>query len=175
MIYTKTTDRSWISRINNAQGHFLEGEILRACDEYMRRGIANIGKTPEPFRVMTKYQNGTATVRFTHEKAEPDFKGVLIGGRSIVFEAKSTQNDRILRNVLTDNQMDILESYYQLQAISQVCICIKNDFFMVPWEIWRDMKRLYGRQYLQPLDIPEFKVRYRAGVMFLDNILNASI
>lgn len=129
--------------------------------------IASIDKTPEPFRVTSKnHRTGEFTGRFsTH--AQPDFQGTLYGGRSIMFEAKRTSKDRITRNVLTDTQMDVLEKHSRLGALCGVCICIQDDFFFIPWNVWRDMKEMYGRQYLKPDDIEEYKVKFDGAVHFL--------
>lgn len=147
------------NRLNNAQGQHFEREILAGCRMYESHGIATIDKTPEPFRVTSKnHRTGEFTGRFsTH--AQPDFQGTLYGGRSIMFEAKRTSKDRITRNVLTDTQMDVLEKHSRLGALCGVCICIQDDFFFIPWNVWRDMKEMYGRQYLKPDDIEEYKVK----------------
>lgn len=158
------------NRQNNAQGQHFEREILAGCKIYQQYGIAGIDKTPEPFRVSKKDKNGVFTGRFSRP-AQPDFQGTLKGGRSIVFEAKRTGKDRILRNVLTDTQMDVLEKHNRLGALCGVCINIQDDFFFVPWKIWRDMKERYGRQYLKASDIEEYRVRFDGTVHFLDQIL----
>lgn len=52
-------------------------------------------------------------------------------------------------------------------ALCGVCICIQDDFFFIPWNVWRDMKEMYGRQYLKPDDIEEYKVKFDGAVHFL--------
>lgn len=162
--------RQYKNRVNNAQGQHFEREILVGCRIYEHHGIATIDKTPEPFRVTSKnHRTGEFTGRFsTH--AQPDFQGTLHGGRSIMFEAKWTSKDRITRNVLTDTQMEILEKHNRLGALCGVCICIQDDFFFIPWNVWRDMKEMYGRQYLKAEDIEEYKVRFDGAVYFLDRL-----
>ena len=159
------------NRRNNAQGQHFEREILAGCKMYERHGTATIDKTPEPFRVTSKnHRTGEFTGRFS-KHAQPDFQGTLYGGRSIMFEAKRTSKDRITRNVLTDTQMDVLEAHNRLGALCGVCICIQDEFFFIPWNMWRDMKEMYGRQYLKPEDIEEYKVRFDGAVHFLDRYL----
>ena len=163
--------RQYKNRINNAQGQHFENEILAGCKMYEHHDIATIDKTPEPFKVTSKnHRTGEFTGRFS-KHAQPDFQGTLYGGRSIVFEAKKTTKDRITRNVLTDTQMDVLEKHNRLGALCGVCICIQDDFFFIPWNVWRDMKEMYGRQYLKPEDIEEYKVRFDGAVHFLDRYL----
>lgn len=162
--------RQYKNRMNNVRGQHFENEILAGCKIYEQREIAVIDKTPEPFRVTSKnHKTGEFMGRFS-KHAQPDFQGTLYGGRSIVFEAKRTTQDRINRNVLTDTQMDILEAHNRFGALCGVCICIKDDFFFIPWDIWRDMKKMYGRQYLKPEDIEKYKVRFDGAVHFLQNI-----
>lgn len=55
----------------------------------------------------------------------------------------------------------------RLGALCGVCICIQDDFFFIPWNVWRDMKEMYGRQYLKPDDIEEYKVKFDGAVHFL--------
>lgn len=157
------------NRLNNAQGQHFEREILAACKMYERYGIAVIDKTPEPFKVTKKnHQTGEFSGRFS-KHAQPDFQGTLHGGRSIMFEAKQTSKDRITRNVLTDTQMEVLESHNRQGALCGVCVCIRDDFFFIPWNVWRDMKEMYGRQYLKAEDIEEYRVKFDGAVHFLAN------
>ncbi len=158
------------NRLSNAQGQRFENEILTGCKMYERHNIAVIDKTPEPFKVTSKnHKTGEFTGRFT-KHAQPDFQGTLKGGRSIVFEAKQTTKDRITRNVLTDTQMNVLEQHNRLGALCGVCIGIQDDCFFIPWNVWRDMKEMYGRQYLKAEDIEEYKVRFDGAVHFLQNV-----
>lgn len=157
------------NRLNNAQGQHFEREIIAGCRLYRDKGVACIDKTPEPFRVTKKSKNGIFTGRFS-TPAQPDFQGTLYGGRSIMFEAKRTGKDRITQNVLTDTQMQILEHHNRLGALCGVCICIQDDFFFIPWNVWRDMKEMYGRKYLKADDIEEYRVRFDGAVHFLQNM-----
>lgn len=155
------------NKINNAQGHFFEGYIRTACMVYRDKGIAEIEKTPEPFRVLKKYIDGTFTGRFT-SLAQPDFIGTLKGGKSICFEAKYTTTDRIKKRVLTDKQIKSLELHSALGALTGICVGIQDKFFFVPLEVWTNMKSIYSRQYLLAEDIEQYRVKFTGAVMFLD-------
>ena len=152
---------------NNAQGQHFEREIAAACRIYRDRGIADIDKTPEPFRVSKKGNAGLFTGRFT-APAQPDFQGTLKGGRSIVFEAKQTGKDRILRSVLTDEQMKRLDLHHELGAIAAVCVSINYKIFFVPWVLWRDMKQIFKRQYVTAEDLKGFEIIFDGAARFLD-------
>lgn len=154
---------------NNAQGWIFEDAIVKACELYAQQGRADVDKTPEPFRVTQKHQNGLFTGRFT-AKAMPDFEGTLAGGRSIIFEAKYTTNDRIKRSVLTEKQMEKLERRLKMGAVALVVFGIGQRFYTVPWPHWRDMKQLYGRQYLTHADIELYRIKYNGAVLFLDYV-----
>lgn len=160
--------QQWQNSVNNAQGHCFEEYIKAACIYYRDKDRAEIEKIPEPFRVMKKHQNGSFTGRFT-ALAQPDFQGTLKGGHSIVFEAKYTTTDRMRRNVLTDKQMEVLEHHLKLGAVTGVCVGIQDNFFFIPWTIWRDMKKHFGRQYIKAEDVEKYKVRFNGAVMFLDH------
>lgn len=157
------------NKINNAQGQHFEREILAGCRIYADKKIACIDKTPEPFRVSKKSRDGVFTGRFS-TPAQPDFQGTLYGGRSIMFEAKRTSKERINRNVLTDTQMEVLERHNRIGAMCGVCVSIQDDFFFIPWNVWRDMKEIFGRQYITAADVEEYKVIFDGAVHFLGNM-----
>jgi len=154
---------------NNAQGHIFEDVLKKACEYYKQTGRADIDKTPESFRVMKKHSNGTFTGRFI-DLAQPDYQGTLAGGRSIIFEAKYTTTDKIERRALTDRQMETLESHYKMGASALVVFGIKDKFYTMPWEYWRDMKLHFGRQYLTQREAEHWKVRFNGAVLFLDPV-----
>ena len=155
------------NKVNNAQGHAFEDLIKRGCTTYLMQDRAIIDKTPEPFRVMEKSRDGIFKGRFT-ARAQPDFQGTLAGGRSIVFEAKYTTTDRMKRDVLTKEQQDALERHAARGALAAVCAGIGDKFFFVPWQMWRDMKQLYGRKYVTAADLEPLRVRFNGAVLFLD-------
>lgn len=154
---------------NNAQGHIFENNIEKACRIYKAQCRATVDKTPEPFRVLHKNPNGVFTGRFT-ALAQPDFQGTLNNGQSIVFEAKYTTADRIQRSVLTQEQRETLEAHHLMGAQTAVVCGIQSDFFRVPWVIWRDMKQIYGRQYLTAADVERYRIKFDGAVRFLDYI-----
>lgn len=169
MYNKRTAARQWQNKVNNAQGQCFESYIKAACEIYRNSERAVIDKTPEPFRVLEKHRDGKFTGRFTAH-AQPDFQGTLRSGRSICFEAKYTTTDRMNRSVLTQTQMDVLDYHDRLGAVSAVCIGIQDSFFFVPWHVWRDMKSIFGRQYVKASDIEIYRVKFTGAVMFLDYI-----
>lgn len=164
---TKYLAQRYQNAVNNAQGRSFEDSIKRACAMYSAQGRAEIDKTPEPFRVMEKLRDGIFKGRFT-APAQPDFQGTLNGGRSIVFEAKCTSTDRLKRDVLTIEQQNTLERHAARGAVAAVCAGIGNNFFFVPWDVWRDMKEHFGRKYVTAANLERFRVRFNGAVLFLD-------
>jgi recombination protein U len=164
-----TDKQRYQNAVNNAQGQSFEGYIKAACAAYNIDGRAEIDKTPEPFRVMSKQTNGIFSGRFT-ARAQPDFQGTLAGGRSIVFEAKYTTTDRVKRDALTDEQMKRLARHEKLGALVGICAGIGDKFFFIPWWAWRDMKQIYGRKYVTAADVEQYRVRFTGAVMFLDYV-----
>ena len=155
--------------VNNAQGQAFEGYIKAGCEFYRVRERADVEKTPEPFKVTQKHGGGVFTGRFT-ALAQPDFEGTLAGGRSIVFEAKYTTTDRLKRGILTETQIEALARRDKMGALAGVCAGIGDKFYFVPWNVWRDMKELYGRQYVTAEDIEPYRVRFTGAVLFLDYV-----
>lgn len=72
-----------------ARGRAFESLLMRGCNYYRQKEVAIINKVNEPY-IVTRKNGNKFMGRFTG-RAEPDFKGVLRGGRAIAFEAKSTQ------------------------------------------------------------------------------------
>ena len=155
--------------MSNGQGRMHEALIEGACRYYSSRNRAHVTKIPEPFRVMKKSPTGIATVRFTAH-AEPDFKGCVAGGRLICFEAKFTGTARINQDVVTKTQADILEKYDSLGAIAAVCVGIQQDAYMVPWEVFGNMKQYFGHKYASAEDIRAYQVKNDGVIKFLDFI-----
>lgn len=94
----------------------------------------------------------------------------MTGGRSIVFEAKYTTTDRLKWDVLTQEQRDTLERHARRGALAAVCGGIGNEFFFVPWTVWRDMKEHFGRKYVTAADLEQWRVRFNGAVLFLDYV-----
>jgi len=155
--------------MNNARGRQFESWIDAGCRLYKIRGIALVEKTPEPFRCLKKDNRGRAIVQFIHH-AQPDYKGVLINGRAIIFEAKSTTKDRIQQAILTTHQAEMLRAYWRLGAYTAVCVDIQGHYFFVPFEVFDNMKEFFGRKYATAEDLKPWAVRFDGAIHFLDKV-----
>lgn len=163
---------SYRSGVNNNRGHEFEGYIKAGCTYYAIRGRAKVEKTPEPFRVLEKKERGIFVGQFTAH-AQPDFQGTLDGGRSIIFEAKYTITEKMAWDVLTENQTDTLDEHESKGALTGVCVGIRENFFFVPWPIWKDMKKLWGKKSVTAKDLEPFRVKFNGAVLFLDYVKKA--
>lgn len=102
---------------------------------------------------------------FIHtKKAEPDFKGVMLGGRAVMFEAKSTGTGRLNKDRVLPEQVKKLDSYTALGAHCFIVATFDGlRVYRIPWTVWRSMKQRYGRNYVTEADIKEYAVRFGPG------------
>lgn len=153
-------------------GGYFENIISASCDYYLSRGLAKIEKTPEPMKPLgAKNRKGQFLACYT-KQAQPDYGGTLKGGRSIYFEAKHTDDERIEQRRLTQEQQDDLETHHKLGAIAFVLVSVSlTDFYRVPWPVWRDMAEIYGRKYMTHAELSRYEVPATAGfIKFLHGI-----
>lgn len=161
----KNPKRQIIGLHNREAGRQFEQLIKNANDLYGDYGIAEIGKTPEPMRPLRPMSGGQFVACF-EKKAEPDFKGVLDGGRCICFEAKHTIQGKISQSEVTEQQTKILDRYYALKA--ECFVIVSFGFFTfhrIPWDVWRSMKKLYGHKYMTPAEADRYKIKFKYGVL----------
>lgn len=153
---------------NRAAGEHFENTIEASLVWYKQRGDAEIEKTPEPMKPISKPNKKGQFLACYEKAAQPDFKGTLRGGRSVVFEAKHTISDKIDQNVVSKDQGDRLEYHHNLGAASFVVVGLGfEDFYRVPWEVWRDMKAIYGHKHMKRGELEPYRVQYIAGVLKL--------
>ena len=155
---------------NREAGALFEQMIDGACIAYAERGFAKIDKTPEPMRIIKPLGNGQYVSCFA-KSAQPDYKGVLKGGREVCFEAKYTSTERMEQKRVTQNQTEALQEHAEFGALCfVVCGFPSGKCYRVPWGVWCGMKELYGRKYVTEEDLRAFAVRSDLKVWFLDRI-----
>lgn len=152
-------------RRNKASGELWESIIEASCDFYRQRGVAEITKTPEPMRPIRNMGNGQFLCYFI-KRAQPDYKGTLKGGKAIVFEAKHTDTGKIRQEAVSPEQAAQLDSHQAMGAECDVLVSFGfEQFFMIPWNVFRDMKGQFGRKYAKPEELEEYRVDYKGGVV----------
>lgn len=162
----------YIGRRNKAAGDYWESLIAASCENYSITGEAEIEKTPEPVKVVQSLGNGKFVSVFS-KKAQPDYKGTLKGGRAIVFEAKHTNADKLLRTVISSEQEKRLDKHTKLGAACYVMVSFKfESFYMIPWTVFGHMKAYFGRQYITKDDVARYRLRFDGKMIyFLDGII----
>lgn len=154
-------------RRNREAGQHFESIIEASCKHYRLNHIAEIEKTPEPTKQLGGMDSRGRFMACYTKKAQPDYKGTVEGGRSIVFEAKHTYTDRLQQSEVTEDQEKRLNRHAALGAECFVLVSFSfRQFFKIPWEVFRGMKDRYGRKYIKPEDVKEYEVRYIGGVLY---------
>lgn len=104
------------------------------------------------------------------KKAQPDFQGNLQGGRSVCFEAKHTDSDRIKQSAVTNEQAAVLDVKEALGALCFVLVSFGfREFYRVPWAVWRDMRAHFGHKYMTPEEGAAYRLPVTMGLLlFLD-------
>ncbi len=153
-------------RRSRAAGEMWENMIEAACKHYRYTGEAEITKTPEPMKPLARPNSRGQFLACYTKQAQPDYKGTRKGGQAVVFEAKHTDGDRLLQSVVSEEQEKQLNRHEALGADCFVLVSFGfQQFYKIPWETFRNMKERYGRKYITPEDIEEYKVRYLGGVL----------
>lgn len=158
---TKDPKKQYIGRRSKASGENFERFINRSCEYYKKLGIAIIDKTPEPFHITKNLGNGKMQGYF-EKRAQPDYKGILCDGSSIMFEAKHTDGDRILQDVVSDKQAEMLNGYATLGAKSFVMVSMGyENYYRVPWSVWSCMSDQFGHKYMAAKELEPYRIKIR--------------
>lgn len=150
--------------INRTKGKQFEGRLDAAFEYYRLRGFAVVEKTPEPMKPIRSLGQGRFIACYEH-KAQPDYKGVIKGGREVMFEAKFTSTDRIKQEKVKKEQGDYLDEHQALGARCYVLVGFpRGAVYRLPWDVWKGMKARFGRKYVTEADLQTYRVPVdRAG------------
>lgn len=165
------SDTASRNKRSREMGKLFEGDIDTACEYYRLIGLAEIEKTPEARTVVGRTgDRKSKMICVNAKKSQPDYKGTMRGGTSIVFEAKHTDSDRIEQSRVTSEQAERLEAHYKLGALCYVVVSFgRRTYARIPWDVWRTMKERYGRKYITETEGKEYSVGLKNGVVsFLD-------
>lgn len=76
------------------------------------------------------------------------------------------REERRQENVISSEQEKQLDRHMKLGAECFVMVSFGfEQYFKIPWAVFREMKQHYGRKYITPEDVQEYKVRYIGGVL----------
>lgn len=156
--------------VSKAQGKKFEERLDKSFAHYKAHGFAIIEKTPEPMRPTKNLGSGKFEA-FFEKKAQPDYKGTIKGGRTVMFEAKFTSTDRMEQSRVLQGQADYLDRHHELGARCYVIVGFSSGaVYRFPWNIWRNLKKHFGRKYVTEADteIAAYQVPVtRDGVLLL--------
>ena len=134
--------------ISKAQGKQFEERLDKSFAYYREHGFAIVEKTPEPMRPIQNLGHGKF-IAFFEKKAQPDYKGIIKGGRTVLFEAKFTAAGKMEQSRVLPGQADYLERYQSLGARCYVIAGFASGaVYRFPWNVWKDMKSRFGRKYV---------------------------
>lgn len=155
---------------NRALGLKFEEIVDEACEHYKALRAAYIEKTPEPMKPIKVLDRKAGHFVAVYTKtAQPDYKGTLAGGRSVVFEAKHTETDRIKQDAVTEGQKEAMDLHEAMGALCFVIVCLDNKYYRVPWEKWKTMKEDCGHKYMNAADLTPYTLSAWPGALrFLD-------
>ena len=157
-------------RQNRAQGLAFEDIVSSACEHYRLMGLAHIEKTPEPMKIIGVINRKLGHFKAVFEKsAQPDYKGTMQGGRAVVFDAKSTETDRIQQNAVTQKQWDALDLHEEMGAWCFILVSLGWKYYRVPWAKWKTMKEDCGHKYMNAADLTPYELaEWPAPLRFLE-------
>lgn len=154
----KDPKRQLIGAISKAKGKHFEERLDASFAHYRERGWAIVEKTPEPMRPTKSLGNGKFIAYF-EKKAQPDYKGTLKGGRTVMFEAKFTSADRMEQSRVLQGQAEYMERHQSLGARCFVLAGFgSGEVYSIPWDVWSRMKEHFGRKYVTEADLVPYRV-----------------
>ena len=152
---------------SRAMGKLFEERIDASFAYYKAQGFALVEKTPEPIKVLSKPDKNQRFMACFTKSAQPDYKGTIKGGRTVVFEAKFTWGaaQRINQDAVSrgkngqDGQWEYLDRQNDLGARCYILAgFLSGAVYRVPWDVWRNMKAIYGRKYVTEADLEQYRV-----------------
>lgn len=170
MSKAKDPKRQLLGKIARERGKQFEGRIDASLEYYALKGFADIEKTPEPMKPLKDLGNGRFIACY-EKKAQPDYKGTLKGGRSIMFEAKFTATERMEQSRVLEGQANYMNRHQKLGARCYVVIGFQSmEVYRIPWEVWSAMKEHFGRKYVTEADVEKYRVpiAWNGALMLLD-------
>lgn len=165
------SNQSSTNKHSRDSGKMFESHIETACEYYRMTGQAEIEKTPEARTVVGRTgDRHSQMICVNAKKSQPDFKGTISGGKSVVFEAKHTDTDRIEYSRVTESQRERLDKHNKMGADCFILVSFGFKVYArIPYDDWENMKKLYGRKYITAEDAKRYKVTLMNGIIcFLD-------
>lgn len=156
--HEKDPRRQLIGKMSKIKGRRFEDRLDRTFGYYSETGFAKIEKTPEPMKPIKDLGNGRFIACY-EKKAQPDYKGTIKGGRTVIFEAKYTEADKMEQSRVKNGQSHYLDLHHSLGARCYVIIGFRSGMvYCIPWTVWREMKKHFGHKYVTESEVQQYKV-----------------
>lgn len=156
---SKNLVRQLQGKINHGLGKSFEEQVEAICEGYKLHKLAIIEKTPEPMKILKHIENGHFEAIFT-KSAQPDFKGTLKGGQTVVFDAKFTEAKQITYQALSDFQRETLLLYHELGAMAFVLVGFADgSIYRVGIQDWNNMKEILGHKHIKQEEMEQMSFR----------------
>ena len=162
MITSEEARRQLAGQRSRALGKLFEDRIDQSFAYYKAKGFALVEKTPEPIKILGKPDKNQRFIACFSKAAQPDYKGTMKGGRTVVFEAKFTwaADQRLHQAAVKDGQAEYLELYESLDARCYIIAGYASGaVFRVPWAVWKNMKAYFGRKYVTEESLQKYRVK----------------
>lgn len=155
----KALNRQLQGQINRELGKNFEEQVEVICEIYKQNKLAIIEKTPEPMKILKHIENGRFETVFT-KSAQPDFKGSLKGGQTVVFDAKFTETSKITYQALSDFQRETLMAYRELGARAFVLVgFVDGSMYPVDINMWANMQNIFGHKHIKQVELENMSLR----------------
>lgn len=159
----KNAYRQLQGKINRELGKNFEEQIEAISEMYRLNKLAIIEKTPEPMKILKHIEDGRFEAVFT-KSAQPDFKGVIKGGRTVVFDAKFTESSKITYQALSDHQREVLMKYDELGAMAFVLVGFSDgSIYKIDIKTWVNMQGIFGHKHIKQEELEKIKLRAKKG------------
>lgn len=169
-----TLARTTAAKRSREMGAMFESWVMNGCDWYWEKEVAYIEKTPEPMRPIKPYGDrkcGQFVAVYT-KQAQPDFKGTLCDGSTIVFDAKYTDAPTLRQSVVTDEQREDFDRYEKMGARCYIVAAMgPEDLYRIPWDDWKAGPEKLGRKHFKKCDLESYRIHRKGNaVLFLEGI-----
>ena len=154
----KSPEHQLQGKLAKEKGRRFEGRLDATFAYYAERGFALIEKTPEPMKPIRSLGEGRFVACYV-KKAQADYKGTMKGGRTVIFEAKYTDSERMTQDRVSAEQHEYMEKHSALGARCYVVIGFRSgNVFRIPFEVWKNMKSCFCRKYVTEADLDKDRV-----------------
>lgn len=135
-------------RRNTRAGAFFEKQLRETFTTLEAWGLCALSKAPTPLKIISRADEGVFRARLI-VSGQPDFYGVLRGGRAVVIEAKYTATAQMPASRLLEHQEAALRRHAELGALTLVAVSFGSmRIGLIPFAEWCAMKTILGRKYV---------------------------